>query len=109
MTKKQPKTEDQVLAEMARRFDDKLLSILKNGKTVLNQNTGAVETVDPSAADLNVIRQRLKDRGLNQETAEEHPLAKKVAEMRANGSLRLAGGPLPPIDDDVDDLATRTA
>lgn len=104
--KKPPKTREQNLAELAELLPKKCLRILKHGKKVLNQNTGQVETVDPSAADLNVMRALIKDMGAGADSGEtENPFAARVAAMQKTGALRLARD-LPPLDAESKDRAT---
>ncbi|MEE2887526.1 MAG: hypothetical protein VX951_08850 [Planctomycetota bacterium] len=79
-------------------FDRRLLKILREGRQVISRE-GDVQEVEASAADLNVIRQRLKDCGITAVPVEASPIGNIVAEMNKR-RLRLSEM------DDTDDLAT---
>ena len=79
-------------------FDKRLLDVLRKGRQVINRD-GEVQQVEASAADLNVIRQRLKDCGVTAVPVNSSPIGNIVAEM-AKRNLRLSEL------DDTDDLAT---
>jgi len=84
------------LEQMGDRFDEMLLSMLQEGRETMDRD-GNVVKVQPTSADLNVIRQRLKDCGITSVPTEESPIANIVAEM--------AKRRLPELNDEPD-LAT---
>jgi len=87
------------LDSMSDEFDNALLHILKDGRQVVNKE-GEVVKVEASAADLNVIRQRLKDCGVTAMPANNNPIGNIMAEMAKRESV------MPELDVDSDDAAT---
>lgn len=83
------------LEGMANLYDDYLLMLLKNGRTVVNDN-GDIVQVPLSASDLNVIRQRLKDCGITAIPTNSNPIGHIVEEMQRRGRK------LPALDDSED-------
>lgn len=79
-------------------FDKRLLNVLRNGRQVITRE-GSVEQVEASAADLNVIRQRLKDCGITAVPVSNSPIGNIVDEI-AKRNMRLSEL------DDSDDIAT---
>lgn len=67
---------------MAEAFDRYLLAIIKEGRKTVVDDDGNESTVPLMAADLNVIRQRLKDCGITSSATPASPIANIVAEMR---------------------------
>jgi len=84
-----------VIRDMADQFDRALLKVLKDGRTVVGSD-GEEKVIDATAADLNVIRQRLKDCGMTVMAEESSPIKNIVDEMRRR-QLRI--GP-PTANDD---------
>jgi hypothetical protein len=87
------------LDSMSDEFDKTLLKVLKDGRDVVNKD-GEVVSVEASAADLNVIRQRLKDCGVTAMPANNNPIGSIVAEMAKRKMT------MPELDTDSDDAAT---
>jgi len=83
------------MRDMADLFDRALLKVLKDGRTIIGPD-GEERNIDATAADLNVIRQRLKDCGMTVATEEASPIKNIVEEMRRR-QLRI--GP-PDANDD---------
>lgn len=81
------------LENMGDRFDEMLLSMLEGGRETMDRD-GNIVKVQPTSADLNVIRQRLKDCGITSVPTEDSPIANIVAEM--------AKRRLPELNDDSD-------
>ena len=90
---------DNTLEEMAGEFDKLLLSVLKQGRQIMDKE-GNPQTVEASAADLNVIRQRLKDCGITSMATQGSPIGNIVEEMRKR-KLKM-----PDLDTQYDDAAT---
>ena len=90
---------DKITKQLADLFDKQLLHVLENGREIVNKD-GEVLRIEPSAADLNVIRQRLKDCGVTSMMVDDSPIASIVQNMKRQG-LRLA-----EVDTDIDDAAT---
>lgn len=88
----------ETLETMGNAFDEALLGVLQNGRQVMDKD-GNVETIEPSAADLNVIRQRLKDCGVTAMATSGSPIGNIVEEMRQR-KLKLTAL------DDSEDAAT---
>ena len=86
------------LESMSDQFDQHLLSILQEGREIVTKD-GEVQKVQPTAADLNVIRQRLKDCGITVGATTSNPIGNIVAEMQRRGMS------LPELDQS-DDAAT---
>jgi hypothetical protein len=87
-----------LLEQLSDLYDQELLNVIKNGREVVDRD-GNVQRIQATAADLNVIRQRLKDCGITAVPTSNNPIANIVAEMQK----RKEG--LPPIDES-DDAAT---
>jgi hypothetical protein len=85
--------------EISGEFDKLLLSILTRGREIVDKG-GNVTTVQATAADLNVIRQRLKDCGISAEVTDNNPIGNIVEEMRRRGLK------MPELDTESDDAAT---
>lgn len=83
------------LESMADAFDRVLLQVLEKGREVLTKD-GELIRVEPSAADLNVIRQRLKDCGITSVGTANNPIGNLVKEMQIRGMT------LPPVGDEED-------
>jgi len=81
------------IEDMGDRFDEMLLDMLQNGRETMDRD-GNLVRVQPTSADLNVIRQRLKDCGMTSVPVEDSPIANIVAEM--------AKRRLPELNDDSD-------
>ena len=67
---------------MASAFDNYLLTLVREQRKTVVDDNGVEAQVPLSAADLNVIRQRLKDCGITSTAAPASPIANIVAEMR---------------------------
>jgi hypothetical protein len=65
-------------------FDARMSDLLQNGREVMTKD-GDVERVEATAADLNVIRQRLKDCGMVDQPADTNPIGSIIDEMKARG------------------------
>ena len=61
-------------------FDQRLLKVLRDGREVITRE-GEVVQAEASAADINVIRQRLKDCGITAVPVNASPIGNIVAEM----------------------------
>ena len=83
---------------MSEIYDAHLLQVLEEGREVVNKD-GDIERIKPTAADLNVIRQRLKDCGITSAPTATNPIGNIVAEMTRRGMQ------MPDLDDS-DDVAT---
>ena len=68
---------DNTLETMADEFDKQLLNVLKKGRQIMDKE-GNVQQVEPTAADLNVIRQRLKDCGITSMATQGSPIGNIV-------------------------------
>ena len=86
-------------SKMSQAFDNILLDILLNGREIVTKD-GELMKIQATAADLNVVRQRLKDCGVSAEVTDSNPIGNIVEEMRLRG-LRM-----PARDMDSDDAAT---
>ena len=93
--------------KMSEEFDDALLGLLVNGREVVTKD-GELETIAATAADLNVIRQRLKDCGITAEATADNPIGNIIEEMnRRKTALTLRNGTtMPECDVHSDDAAT---
>jgi hypothetical protein len=103
-TPPQPSEDGEVLQKTAEAFDAILLKIVTEGQTVLDDE-GNVQKIDPTAATLNVIRQRLKDAGISgtAPNSKTRGLGAVRERLRQQGKLRLAGdGKLPPVGEGED-------
>jgi hypothetical protein len=90
--------------EMAEELDTILVSILKDGQVVTVKGDDGVETpvkISPTAAMLNVVRQRLKDLGIQSVPVAGSPAGNLLEAAR----LRFPG--LPELSD-AEDEATGT-
>lgn len=67
---------------MAHAFDQYLLTIVKEQRKTVVDDNGNEAQVPLTAADLNVIRQRLKDCGITSLATPTSPIANIVAEMK---------------------------
>tara|TARA_B100001059_G_scaffold183800_1_gene185260 strand:+ start:17237 stop:17491 length:255 start_codon:yes stop_codon:yes gene_type:complete len=83
---------------MSDQFDKALLGLLNEGRTIMNREGDSVK-VEATAADLNVIRQRLKDCGISAMPTQSNPIGNIVKEMQARGLK------MPEVSTD-DDAAT---
>ena len=83
------------LDAMADAFDQVLLKVLQDGREILTKD-GELARVEPTAADLNVIRQRLKDCGITAVGTANNPIGNLVKEMQIRGMT------LPPVSDEED-------
>jgi len=72
------------LDDLAHLYDKQLLKILQEGRQTLTRE-GEVIRVEATAADLNVIRQRLKDCGITSTASVDSPVANIVEEWRKRG------------------------
>tara|TARA_Y100001973_G_scaffold104313_1_gene173893 strand:- start:2461 stop:2739 length:279 start_codon:yes stop_codon:yes gene_type:complete len=88
-----------IAKELGDLFDEALLRVLKQGRTVVDKD-GRALTVEPTAADLNVIRSRLKDCGITAMATDDSPIGSIVEEMRRRGMK------MPEVDTTQDDAAT---
>ena len=70
------------LEKMAGLYDKFLLEILKEGREIVDTKTGEIKQVQATAADLNVIRQRLKDCGVTAAVTQSNPIGHILSEMR---------------------------
>jgi len=86
------------LDQMSDDFDKALLGLLKEGRKVMNRDGDLID-VPATAADLNVIRQRLKDCGITAMPTTANPIGNIVKEMQARGMK------MPELSTD-DDAAT---
>ena len=87
------------LEQIAKIYDQTLLSMLQEGREIVDQKTGEIRQVQVTAADLNVIRQRLKDCGVTDVNASSSPIGSIIEEMKLR-NLKL------PDVDTGDDAAT---
>ena len=87
------------LEQIAKIYDQTLLSMLQEGREIVDQKTGEIRQVQVTAADLNVIRQRLKDCGVTDVNASSSPIGSIIEEMNLR-NLKL------PDVDTGDDAAT---
>ena len=87
------------LEQIAKIYDQTLLTMLQEGREIVDQKTGEIRQVQVTAADLNVIRQRLKDCGVTDVNASSSPIGSIIEEMKLR-NLKL------PDVDTGDDAAT---
>ena len=87
------------LEKVSAMYDRHLLRILEEGREIVDTKTGEIKQVEATAADLNVIRQRLKDCGITASPTASNPIGNILTEMR-NRNLKI--GEL----DNTDDAAT---
>ena len=91
------------LEEMADALDRAMLSMLKTGKKTIMGHDGSPTEVDLTAADYNVIRQRLKDCGITTPRAKGNPIDELARRMGGEGdTLKFPGADLPDLDDAPD-------
>ena len=90
-------------AELGELYDGVLLDLVRNGRKIITED-GQEVSVPLSAADLNVIRGRLKDCGITAIQTEDNPIGNIAAEFKQRG-LKLHTE-LPDINKD-DDVATQ--
>ena len=86
------------LEKLSDLYDQHLLKVLVDGREIVTKD-GELLKVEPTAADLNVIRQRLKDCGITSVPTANNPIGNIVAEMSRKGLK------LPDLDNE-DDAAT---
>tara|TARA_R100000654_G_scaffold65595_2_gene93493 strand:+ start:2004 stop:2282 length:279 start_codon:yes stop_codon:yes gene_type:complete len=70
------------LEQIAKLYDQVLLNMLQEGREIVDQKTGEIRQVQVTAADLNVIRQRLKDCGVTDVNASASPIGNILQEMK---------------------------
>ena len=87
------------LEKVSSKYDRVLLNILEEGREIVDTRTGEIKQVQATAADLNVIRQRLKDCGITASPTASNPIGNILTEMR-NRNLKLGDV------DESDDAAT---
>ena len=87
------------LEKVSAMYDKVLLGILEEGREIVDTRTGEIKQVQATAADLNVIRQRLKDCGITTSPTASNPIGNILTEMR-NRNLKLGAF------DESDDAAT---
>lgn len=87
------------LEKVSSKYDKVLLNILEEGREIVDTRTGEIKQVQATAADLNVIRQRLKDCGITASPTASNPIGNILSEMR-NRNLKLGD------IDESDDAAT---
>jgi hypothetical protein len=80
-------------------FDARLVDLLSNGREIVTKE-GDPQRVEATAADLNVIRQRLKDCGMVDQPAEINPIGSIIEEMKSRGMK--FDDQLPPLSDEQD-------
>ena len=73
-----------ILQQLSDQFDKALLEVLANGRKIMDKE-GNEQVVDATAADLNVIRQRLKDCGITTQATDQNPLGSIIQEMKLKG------------------------
>ena len=86
------------LEKLSDLYDQHLLKVLVDGREIVTKD-GELLKVEPTAADLNVIRQRLKDCCITSVPTANNPIGNIVAEMSRKGLK------LPDLDNE-DDAAT---
>ncbi len=84
-----------LIDEIAKLYDQELLRLLKDGRTTTDK-TGNPIHVEANAADLNVIRQRLKDCGITEASDTQSTISETLLRLRGQGMS------LPPISEDND-------
>ncbi len=83
------------IEKLSDELDKALLDVLVNGREIMTQD-GPVR-MQASAADLNVVRQRLKDAGVSAVATDENPIGSLIREMQSRGVN--IQPQLPPMDD----------
>tara|TARA_B100001094_G_scaffold301487_2_gene327825 strand:+ start:449 stop:733 length:285 start_codon:yes stop_codon:yes gene_type:complete len=91
-----------IMKELSEHFDKALLDVLVSGRKIMDKD-GDEQVVDATAADLNVIRQRLKDCGITAQATDNNPLGSIIEEMKSRGMA--FGADLPEMNQG-DDAAT---
>ena len=95
-----PEIEQTTQEKMGGELDKELLRVLKEGRTVVTKKGDVVE-VEATAADLNVVRQRLRDLGMNADPARN----KSILELQALAKKKVKDFPdLPQPSDEPDAL-----
>ena len=72
------------MGELEAAFDARMLDLIRNGRDLLTKD-GDTTNVEATAADLNVIRQRLKDCGMVDQPADANPIGSIIDEMKSRG------------------------
>jgi len=70
-----------ILASIHSEMAAKMLDIVRNGKVVVDKETGEAKEVSMTAAEMNVIRQFLKDNGIDSVPRKDNPLGKLASEL----------------------------
>lgn len=96
-----------VVAENAELLDKAMNTILKEGVTAVDPNTGEIVKLSPSAAMLSAIGKRLRDLGVHNNPVAGSPAGDLVKSAMERG-IKFNGRPIPPVDTDEDDAATGT-
>jgi len=81
-------------------FDEVLFGLLRNGREIIDDD-GATQRVPLTAADLNIIRQRLRDCGMTAIATDDNPIGNIVKEMKARGVKYSLDVPEVSKDDDI--------
>lgn len=96
--------ENDILAAISNALDRQLLEILDNGRETMTRD-GDVVTLPPTAADLAVVRQRLKDCGITAAPTENNIIGKILDAYRDRGE-DIPNNKLPDIDAGEDSALT---
>lgn len=96
--------EQSPIERLSDELDKALLDVLVNGREIMTPD--GPQRLQASAADLNVIRQRLKDAGVSAVATEENPIGSLIREMQSRG-VKLQPQ-LPPIADTPDQAVEET-
>jgi len=80
-------------------FDSVLLDMLKNGRETVDEDGDRVR-IPPSAADLNIVRQRLRDCGITAMPTANNPIGSIIEEMKNRGMK--IHRELPEVSDEAD-------
>jgi hypothetical protein len=94
-----------VQSENAELLDKTMNTILREGVTAIDPNTGEIVKLTPSAAMLNAIRGRIKDLGIHNQPVRGSAAGDLIKTAIEKG-IKFNGRPIPPIDTDADDAAT---
>ena len=73
-----------ILNQVSDGLDKRLLDLLNNGREIMTKD-GELLRVEATAADLNIVRQRLKDCGVSATPTEENPIGNIIEEMKMRG------------------------
>ena len=92
-----PQPDRPIHDQLSNELDQTLLEVVKFGRVVLDRE-GKVHKIPPTAADLNVVRQRLKDLNLSYVPGADSPAEQMRRVMADRHRLRLAGGDMPAVD-----------